>query len=339
VSSDDTQQTLAEDTQLYPFKWVWGLLGCVALLALVIVFGPYDEGFLLTQTREHIWYRWKLETRTTFGFVSAWGGYLLHQVFLWWVIFQAKRQQLQYVQGLHGINVLAITGNVFFVGLHLLQSKLWYDGLAQNISPVASQFSVIFLLVFVLIMENPRRGLIFGLKAPIASSVVQGLKRYHGYYFSWAITFTFWFHPFELTQGHLLGFFYIFALLLQSSLFFTRFHTNRRWTFFLEVYVLLHGTLVAVMIPEQGPRVVAMFGAGFLTLMVVTQIHGLGLSRRVLWSISLLYLATIVSLFALGLVGLAELLRIPLAEYGLAIAVAMLLWGLLKGWRLFRPVV
>lgn len=338
MSANNTQPMQTAPAPIYPFKWAWGLLGCLALLALVVVFGPFDEGFLLTQPRDHIWYRWKLETSTTLGFISAWGGYCLHQLFLWWVIFKAKRQQLPYVQGLHAINLLAIAGNVFFVGLHLLQSKLWYDGLAQNISPVASQFSVIFLLVFVLIMENPRRGLLFGVKAPIASNVVQGLKRYHGYYFSWAITFTFWFHPFELTQGHLLGFFYIFALFLQSSLFFTRFHTNRRWTFLLEIYVLLHGTLVAVMIPEQGPKVVAMFGAGFLTLMVVTQIHGLGLSRRVLLAISLLYLLIIASLFALGLVGVAELLRIPLAEYGLAIAVALLLWGLLKGWRVLKPV-
>ena len=41
-------------------------------------------------------------------------------------------------------------------------------------------------------------------------------RKYHGYYFAWAIIYTFWYHPMEITGGHLLGFFYMFLLLLHT---------------------------------------------------------------------------------------------------------------------------
>ncbi len=78
------------------------------------------------------------------------------------------------------------------------------------------------------------------------------LKRYHGYYFSWAIIYTFWYHPFEMTSGHIAGFAYMFLLLLQSSLFFTRYHTNRWWTMSLETLFVVHGAIVAAYIMNPG---------------------------------------------------------------------------------------
>ena len=46
----------------------------------------------------------------------------------------------------------------------------------------------------------------------------------------------------EATSGHLIGFLYMFLLMLQGSLLFTRAHVNRWWTLVLEVAVLAHGT-------------------------------------------------------------------------------------------------
>ena len=68
------------------------------------------------------------------------------------------------------------------------------------------------VLVAILIMENQRRGLAFGVKVPWLKDAGRTLRQYHGYYFSWAIIYTFWYHPIELTPGHLLGFFYMFLL-------------------------------------------------------------------------------------------------------------------------------
>ena len=59
--------------------------------------------------------------------------------------------------------------------------------------------------------------------------------------------YTFWYHPMVNPSAHLIGFLYMFLLLLQGSLFFTRIHINRWWTLLMEFTVLIHGTLVAVM--------------------------------------------------------------------------------------------
>ena len=81
-------------------------------------------------------------------------------------------------------------------------------------------------------MENPGRGLFFGRKIGFLRRLTEVARRPHGYYFAWAIVYTFWYHPMEATSGHLIR----FLLLLQGSSLFhlTRAHVN-------------HGTLVAIM--------------------------------------------------------------------------------------------
>ena len=271
------------------------------------------------------WYYWKLPSQTFAGRFSAWGLYLAHQIAIWWLIYSAQQRQPGYTTGLHRENVLALGVNAFFIVLHLLQTHLWYDGLAQNVSIFSSQGSVIVLLVMVFIMENPRRGLFFGRRAPLPQRAVRGLRKYHGYFFAWAIIYTFWFHPAEATLGHLIGFLYTFLLMVQGSLFFTRVHLDRRWTFTQEILVLIHGTLVAVM---QGQGLWPMFLFGFAGLFVITQMHGLGLGRG--WRTFFLgsYLAGVLYVYnGRGWDRLEEVFRIPVIDYLGVFVLALLVSG------------
>jgi hypothetical protein len=84
----------------------------------------------------------------------------------WGLIYYAQTRRRQWTRGLKRVNVIAIGANLAFIGLHLLQSRLWYDGLAQDVSIFSSQGSVVLLLVVVLLMENRRRDLIAGKPAP-----------------------------------------------------------------------------------------------------------------------------------------------------------------------------
>jgi hypothetical protein len=149
----------------------------------------------------------------------------------------------------------------------------------------------------------------------------QFFRRYHGYLFSWAVVYTFWYHPMEGTLGHLLGTVYTALLMLQGSLFLTRVHTNKWWTLALETLVVVHGTMVAVM---QGNGLWPMFLFGFAAVFVLTQMHGLGLSRLAKTLFVLAYAAGIVIVYATvrpwG--NVHEVLRIPLVEYALVFAVA-----------------
>ena len=126
------------------------------------------------------------------------------------------------------------------------------------------------------------------------------------------MVFTFWYHPAENTQGHLIGFFYMFLLMLQGSLFLTRLHVNRWWMVVQEVTVLFHGALVAVqqMTSDITTGIWPMFFFGFAVIFIVTQLYGLGLKRWQTRIPAVEYLAAVVLALLIGaVVGVARLGR------------------------------
>ncbi|MDI2030355.1 hypothetical protein QFW96_17120 [Saccharopolyspora sp. TS4A08] len=311
------------------------VLGVGVVVSLVLTAAVWAGGFWLGDVRLSpdqgaSWYYWKLPEPTFWTRASAWAGYAAHQLVGWGLIYYAQRHVRRYTGGLHPVNVVALIAHLGFIALHEVQTQVFYDGLAQDVSIFSSQGSVILLLIVVLIMENRRRGMFFGRPAPISAEITRFFREYHGYLFSWAAIYTFWYHPMETTSGHLIGFAYMFLLLLQGSLFFTRAHTDRWWTLTLELLVAVHGTLVAVM--NSGPDGMwPMFLFGFLGVFVITQMHGLGLSRTVRWVLAALYLAAAVAVYSgRSLLGLNEIVRIPLIEYLVVAVLALLTWVVLR---------
>jgi len=266
------------------------------------------------------WYYWKLPEPTFWTRLTSWGFYALHQITLWGLIFYAQTRVKKYSPGLHPVNLWALAANAFFILLHFVQTHIWYDGIAQDVSIFSSQGSVILMLVAILLMENQRRGLFWGKKVPLGKRVMSFVRKYHGYVFAWATVYTFWYHPMVNTTGHLIGFFYMFLLLLQGSLFLTRIHLNKYWMVVQEVTVAVHGTLVAVM---QGNGIWPMFAFGFAGIFILTQMHGLGWRAWVRWLVTGLYVAAALLIYSgRGWVQLNEIVRIPVIEYGLVFVLA-----------------
>jgi hypothetical protein len=277
------------------------------------------------------WYFWRLPNPTFWTRATAWGGYLAHQFTIWAIIYYGQKNLKKYSTSLRKANWLMLGANALFIILHLVQTQIWYDGLAQDVSIWSSQISVIILLVWTLLMENQRRGMFAGKKLPISKQIIQFARKYHGYYFAWATIYTFWYHPMEATSGHLIGFFYMFLLLLQGSLFFTKIHVNRWWGLVNEATVVIHGTLVAVM---QGNNLWPMFFFGFAGVFVITQMHGLKLPNWSKWTIFAAYIMGAIWIYSgRGYGKLYELVSIPLIEY-LSVFVLALLFGL--GLRVFK---
>lgn len=306
----------------------WALLGGIALSVAFTVLIAWGDQFLrveLPPDEGPRWYYWQLAQPTFWTRATAWGFYALHQVVWWTLIYRAQTGRLRYESRLHPINVLTLAANAGFVLLHFIQTQVWYDGLAQDVPSWSSQNSVILMLVWILLMENSRRGLVFGWKAPIAASAMQWARKYHGYVFAWALAYTFWFHPMVNTPGHLLGFLYMFLLILQGSLFFTRVHLNRWWTVTLEVLVLAHGALVAYL---QHGTIWPMFAFGFGGLFVITQMHGLGLKTWMKWALLALYCGLMLIVYQqIGWQRLPMVLAVPAIEYVSVAALALCLGG------------
>jgi hypothetical protein len=270
------------------------------------------------------WYYWRLSKPSLLARLTAWTFYVSHQVVIWGLIYFAQTRVRRYSTSLHRVNVWALGINAFFILVHFIQTHIWYGALAEDVSIWSSQGSVIVLLVWVLLMENNRRGTFFAKRLPIKDEIIRFARKYHGYFFSWAIIYTFWYHPMEPTSGHLIGFFYMFLLMLQGSLFFTRLHINRWWTLTQELLVLAHGTLVAVM---QGNDLWPMFFFGFGGVFVITQMHGVGLSRKVRAAILFGYILLVLWVYSSrGWERLNEIIRIPVIDY-LAMVVLAGLFG------------
>ena len=302
-----------------------GVAFSLVFVAIIWLVGKRLDSIALLPDQGAAWYYWKLPAPTWITRATAWGCYLAQQLTIWGLIWYAQKNNLRYTTGLHKVNILALAATAFFILLHFVQTHLWYDGLAQDVSIFSSQGSVILLLVWVLLMENSRRGMFGGKKLPIKQEIIRFARKYHGYIFAWATIYTFWYHPMVNTSAHLIGFLYMFLLMLQGSLFFTRIHVNRWWTVLLELSVVVHGTLVAVM---QGNGIWPMFLFGFAGVFVITQMHGLGLKMWQKWLILAVYIVSVTLVYSQrGWAQLNEIVRIPVIEYLAVIVLALLIGG------------
>ncbi len=314
-----------------------GVLFSAAFTGLIAWAGQWLDHSTFIPDQGASWYFWQLPNPNVWTRATAWGLYTMHQLAIWGLVYYAQTRVGRYTAGLHKVNGIALGVNALFIGLHFAQTHVWYDGLAQDVSIWSSQGSVILLLVMILLMENRRRGLFWGKPAPIPDETVDFVRRYHGYVFAWAIVYTFWYHPMVATQGHLVGFFYMFLLMLQGSLFLTRIHVTPWWTTLQEVLVLFHGTLVAMM---QGNDLWPMFAFGFGGIFVITQMHGLKWPGWARWATLALYVGGALVVYSqLGWGRLNEVIRIPLIEYLLVFVLAGLITLGLRIARYFRERV
>ncbi len=275
-------------------------------------------------------YPWQLADPTFWSRTTAWAGYSLHQISIWACIAYAQRQALRYTTALKPVNWFALGVSALFVLLHFAQTHLFYDGLAQDVPEWTPMWSVILLLLTVMLMENRRRGIAFGRSwGGFVAQAGDVARRYHGYYFAWAAIYTFWYHPMVFTSGHALGFLYMFLLLIQGSLFFTRAHTNRWWTLTLELLVIVHGVMVAIMNADGNWH---MFGFGLAGIFFVTQSFGLGWRRTVSWSLLGLYGGAVIVFYSQwGWADFPSVLRIALGYY---VAIPLLALVIFAAWRL-----
>lgn len=280
------------------------------------------------------WYYWKLPSVSVWATVTMWLGYALHQGLCWYLIWrlQHEKHTLQKEQ-ISKYNAALLLVNGLFIILHLLQTRFFYDGLAQYVSVASSQYSVIVMLVLMLILLNARRGLFFGKKLPLSQSAVNGISKTHGYYIAWAVVYTLWFHPMEGTWSHLLGFFYMFLLMLQMSMAYTKVHTNIKWVTLLESFVAIHGTIVAL---EAGQTLWGMFLFGFSLMFVVSGLHGVVKLKPLRIGFTALYLMMAVLIYS-GVLGTSQQISqihqifwIPVILYGLVFVIVGLYHVVMK---------
>lgn len=329
-----------ESKKSYSLKsaiWFVFLFSLVMVAATRLV-SPLLEPFRATLLPDSgaSWYYWKLPHPELWASNTMWVLYLAHQITVWVLIVRLKNDDRPDTGRIGKYNLLLLIANAVFIVLHLVQTTLFYDALAQFTPVMSSQGSVIVMLVMMLILLNSRRGLFFGKKVYLPPLGVAATQKIHGFYISWAVVFTFWFHPMESTLGHLLGFFYLFLLMGQMSLARTSWHTKIGWLTFLEVFVAFHGAVVAII---SGNGMWPMFFFGFMMMFIVTQLFGLIKSWLAVAGVFATYATLVLITYSGALSGfltgtsvgwtdIHQITWIPIILYGLVFVLAWLFAGI-----------
>ena len=328
-----------ENKKSYSLK---SALWFVFLFSLVMVGATYFVSPLLAPFRATLlpdagaaWYYWKLSQPELWASISMWVLYLAHQITVWVLIVKLKNDARPAAGEIGKYNLYLLIANAVFIVLHLVQTVLFYDALAQFVPVMSSQGSVIVMLVMMLILLNARRGLFFGKKVGLPPLGVSMTQKTHSFYIAWAVVYTFWFHPMEGTLGHLLGFLYLFLLMGQMSLARTSWHTKIGWLTFLEAFVALHGAVVAIL-AKNGMW--PMFFFGFLMMFIVTQVYGILKNRLAIAGITTSYIALVLVTYSgslgnlftgtpVGWSDIHQITWIPIILYALVFVLAYLLAG------------
>ena len=309
------------------------IVAAILLTALIAALDPLLDGVPKLPDKGPAWYFWQSDPalRTSWTRATPWIGYILHQASIWAIVILMTREK-PHPGRLSRLNVAALAVNAAFILLHILQTQVWYDGLAQAVPVWSSQFSVIVMLVIMLYQAAPARGLILGRKARWNPQALRWTGKWHGLYISWALVYTFWFHPTEGDYGLLFGFFYMFLLLAQLSLANTEIHFSLPWIAVLELMVGLHGPAIAIQKALSGnegdvagPGIWIMFASGFFFMFAFTGQWSFKLPRWARAAIIAAYAAVVLVLYTWRGIGrIYEVSFIPLSLYGGALALAVL---------------
>jgi len=327
------------------YLWIFGVVLAFGFVFLIWALGPNLNHFTntLILRNDLAWYYWKLPSRDFWTMNIVWALYLVHQISIWAIIYFAQTDRYGFrtsaFKGLSKYTLFALLITISFVALHLLQTQLWYDGLAQDVPIITSQGSVIVMLSILLILENSRRGMFLGRKAnkPFTSQVASFFRISHKYIFAWALIYTFWFHPMTTDPQLLSGFFYMFLLFTQLVLAWTWIHLDKKWIILLETYVAIHAVIVALWNNDffGGTDMWPMFFSGFAFMFVFTYMYAFKVSKRIYGTVLALYVAFLVWLYLPAPVGYGrsilnlarfEFLWIPIILYGLAALFAALVY-------------
>ncbi len=318
---------IAQTMPVKKFFWLTlGLFGIITVLTALLAPMLVQRFYPLPVDQGASWYYWQLASTSTAARISYWLGFALHLSVVGYLAFRAKKVKPADKNGIHAYTVKLLVSNLVFVVLHLVQTSLWYDGLAQDVPIWVSQGSVIVMLVLILYLMIPSRGLFWGKRFAPPSHMLAFVRTWHGPFNMLALILTFWFHPMDGNWGLLSGFIYMFLLFTQLILMNTRMHYNRTWIVLLEFFVTIHGTLITVY--KDNP-IWPMFFFGFLAMFVFTQVHTWKIKPLVRWSVfgGYIILILLVYGFIRGFNHVYEITFIPVALYGGALG--MLLVGYL----------
>jgi hypothetical protein len=133
--------------------WIAASIFSFIFIGIIWMLSPNLQSFITTLLPDKgaAWYYWKLPIRNTRSMLIIWALYLAHQFSTWGAIYWARKNLSgkPYSKTLTKYNIATLAINALFVILHLAETQILFDGLAQDVPIWTSQGSVIIMLVVV----------------------------------------------------------------------------------------------------------------------------------------------------------------------------------------------
>lgn len=240
-------------------------------------------------------YPFRLEKSSLAAKIIPWICYVIHQTGIWIILFRAQKSkyagEITWTDARHW-NPYAtsmLLWNALFIIIHFVESMLMYESLAATLPEMSVLLAGLSTTVIPTLFELRRRGLIIGWVpkgsfGDFLKDISSFARLYHGYPISFGLCLLFWFHPFEATWTHWSGFSHVFLLFFQSSLVYQKQHLNRYWTTLLEVWFVLHGTIMAFFHGNMDGLLWIIYLTSFFLLFVVCYMWGLPCVQKYLFS-------------------------------------------------------
>ncbi len=303
--------------------FMWALFLALFISLLPIIFEPFVSDQVLATKSGPFDYFWQLKERNPLIMLMVWFWFIIHFIGNA-IIFSLRRKDKTIRKGeFSKYNIYLLIFNASLIIIHIIHSIIFYDMFAQDFPSYTSQISVIIMLVMLLLIQNTKRGFIFGIKLR-NQRALNLLYKIHGPIFLIALTYTLWFHPFINTIGHIVGFFYMYLLFIQVSYTGTKIHYNTKWVAFLESFVLFHGTSVAIF--NQNSSLWSMFFFGFLFIFIGSQMYSFTRNTTFIITASIMFIIlTVTYYFSTNIININEIIKIPIIEYGLALLIYSIL--------------
>src|SRR5689334_14847776 len=106
-----------------------GILISAALTAVIGLTAANLSGFqTVGYTGIMFYYPWQLREPDATARLTAWAGYLLHNIIAWGIIYFAQREKPKFGNNLRWFNGAMIATHLVFIVLHIFQTQLFYDG-------------------------------------------------------------------------------------------------------------------------------------------------------------------------------------------------------------------
>ena len=307
-----------------------------------------------------LWYRWKsLPSKEALEFSpftginfpyslkvrarSAWIGFFLHLTFVFSMIVWAEIRYsnnrahncpnpappdwCSWTTVLELPHYIFLAGTGLFMLLHLLQTHLKYDGIAQDTAELCPIIGTVLTLVVLALMQQTERGLVFGygLEGETFIALTNIARRFHPFVVAWNIMFTFWYHPMEGGWHHLPGFLPLFCILIQGCLLFTTAHLNPIWRVGLELMGFPHAIYVEYTHPDRCRW--KMLLTGVLLTPLVVHFHQFNISVAVMATLFIGYISLVILLYRnMPMSQWTEPLHFPILIFSLIFVVYGLLY-------------